>query len=63
MESDEVLQHLSALAEDLYTEGYQCGWPHDRAGKWTKAWAEAMRRVAGGQPYTSVLVIDIFNGK
>jgi heterodisulfide reductase subunit B len=58
---DEILKQLGALAVDLYQEGYHCGWPEDPSGRWTKAWAEAMRRVAGGEPYTQNLVIDIFN--
>ena len=46
------------LAEDLYSEGCACGISDYR---WYRAWAEAMRRVAGGEEYTEYLVIDIFN--
>ncbi len=60
---DAILENLKALAQDLYSEGYHCGWPHDPTGKWTTAWAEAMRRVAAGEPYTPNLVIDICNEK
>jgi hypothetical protein len=57
---DEIQKQLVLLAEDLYGEGYMCGISGDDSEKWFRAWAEAMRRVAAGEPYTQTLVIDIF---
>lgn len=61
MENKEVLKNLVSLANDLYSEGYACGISGIKSDAWFLAWAEAMRRVAAGEQYTSNLVIDIYN--
>jgi hypothetical protein len=57
---DQITEHLADLAQDLYQEGYACGISGYSSEKWFSAWAEAMRRVVGGEAYTKNMVIDIF---
>jgi hypothetical protein len=61
MSEADILGQLVSLAEDLYGEGYVCGISGKHSLAWYLSWAEAMRRVAAGEPYTQNLVIDIFN--
>jgi len=60
MDTQDRLIHLKKLAEDLYNEGYQCGISGDDSELWYAAWAEAMLRVASGDPYVDCMVIDAF---
>lgn len=61
MDSNQISENLVALANDLYSEGYACGISGIESDAWFLAWAEAMRRVASGESYTSNLVINIYN--
>ena len=60
MSEGRTTEHLIALAKDLYEEGCMSGIGPNKA-VWYSAWAEAMRRVTHGEPYTIELVRDIFH--
>ena len=52
------LDDLKRLANDLYSEGYQCGCPSGDAREgWLLAWAKAMLKVANGEPYDDKAVV------
>lgn len=57
---EDIDSNLLCLARDLYSEGYHCGIGHN-ADKWFAAWVMAMKRVASGQQYTDMMVIEEYN--
>lgn len=51
-------EHIK-LAQDLYTNGYQCGITD---ALWFKAYAIAMQQISEGASYTDFMVVDIYRG-
>ena len=59
--NEKIKAGLLALANDLYGAGYQAGL--GETDLWLESYAEAMYRVALGEPYDDKMVIEIFLGK
>jgi len=56
---EEIINELVKLAEDLYVQGYYAS--IDSKGKWYKAYAVAMSKIAHGEKYNEDMVIRIYN--